>query len=297
MKVIGSINMDVTVSVKRAPSAGETVLGSDYQLHPGGKGANQAVAAARLGAPVEMIGCLGHDAYGDALYASLQHEPLLLDQLLRLDTPTGAAFITVERGGQNRIVVAPGANAQLTPARLPEHLERTDWLLMQFEIPLDSVTTAAERVRHGGGRVVLNAAPAMALPAALSEALDYLVVNETETGVLLGVDPPQTADEALQLAGRLRTRHSTVIITLGEKGSVWVGPSGHGQVAALAVDVVDTTACGDAYVGALTWALGASQPLARAIELANAAGALTATRAGAQPSLPTLQELRRFASL
>lgn len=296
MKVIGSINMDVVVEVERAPAAGETVLGSDYRLHPGGKGANQAVAAARLGAPVEMVGCLGRDAYGDALHTALSGEDLALDHLQRVEAPTGAAFITVERGGQNRIVVAPGANAALTAQRLPAGLEGTDWLLMQLEVPLETVGVAAERVRSGGGKVVLNAAPAAPLPAALAEALDYLVVNETEAGVLLGAAPPTNADDALQLAGRLCTPRSTVVVTLGAQGAVWVAPDGPGRVEALPVEVVDTTACGDAFVGALIWALAAGEPMARAVELANAAGALTATRAGAQPSLPTIQELRRFAS-
>ena len=297
MRVIGSINMDVVVEVERAPGAGETVLGSDYRLHPGGKGANQAVAAARLGAPVDMVGCLGRDAYGDALFEALRREAMALDHVQRVDTPSGAAFITVERGGQNRIVVAPGANAQLSAERLPPDLERTDWLLLQLEVPLPTVTAAAARVRAGGGHVVLNAAPAAPLPAELAEAVDYLVVNETEAGVLLGVDAPAHAEQALQLAARLRTARSTVVVTLGAQGSVWSGPAGQGHVAALPVEVVDTTACGDAYVGALVWALGAGQALARAIELANANGALTATREGAQPSLPTFQELRRFAAL
>ncbi len=295
MKVVGSINMDVVVEVERAPGAGETVLGSDYRLHPGGKGANQAVAAARLGAPVAMVGCLGRDAYGEALLEALGREALQLDHVQRVDTPTGAAFITVERGGQNRIVVAPGANARLGAACLPADLERTDWLLLQLEIPLDTVLAAAQRVRAGGGRVVLNAAPAASLPAGLADAIDYLVVNETEAAALLGLEAPGSADEALRLAARLRTSRSTAVITLGALGSVWSGPAGQGHVAALPVEVVDTTACGDAYVGALAWALGAGQPLARAIELANANGALTATREGAQPSLPTFQELRRFA--
>ncbi len=296
MRVIGSINMDVVVEVERAPGAGETVLGSDYRLHPGGKGANQAVAAARLGAPVDMVGCLGRDAYGDALFKALRREAMALDHVQRVATPSGAAFITVERGGQNRIVVAPGANAQLSAERLPADLERTDWLLLQLEVPLPTVTAAAARARAGGAKVVLNAAPAAPLPAELAEAVDYLVVNETEAGALLGVEAPAHAEQALQLAARLRTVRSTVVLTLGAQGSVWSGPAGQGHVAALPVEVVDTTACGDAYVGALVWALGAGQPLARAIELANANGALTATREGAQPSLPTFHELRRFAA-
>jgi ribokinase len=296
MRVIGSINMDVVVEVERAPGAGETVLGSDYRLHPGGKGANQAVAAARLGAPVDMVGCLGRDAYGDALLEALRREAMALEHVQRVDTPSGAAFITVERGGQNRIVVAPGANAQLSAERLPADLERTDWLLLQLEVPLPTVTAAAARARAGGAKVVLNAAPAVPLPAELAEAVDYLVVNETEAGVLLGVDAPAHAEQALQLAARLRTARSTVVVTLGAQGSVWSGPAGQGHVAALPVEVVDTTACGDAYVGALVWALGAGQALARAIELANANGALTAAREGAQPSLPTFHELRRFAA-
>lgn len=297
MKVVGSINMDVVVEVERAPEAGETVLGSDYRLHPGGKGANQAVAAARLGAAVEMIGCLGRDAYGDTLYGALRGEGLVLDSLHRVTQPTGAAFITVEHSGQNRIVVSPGANAALTSPRLPHDLERTDWLLMQLEVPIDTVRMAAGRVRSGGGRVVLNAAPAMALSAELSGALDYLVVNETEAGELLKAPAPTDQALALQAAERLRTAESTVIVTLGDRGAVWAGPEGGGQVDAYEVDVVDTTACGDSFVGTLVWALSENMALAQAMKLASAAGALTATRAGAQPSLPDLNELRRFASV
>lgn len=297
MKVVGSINMDVVVEVERAPEAGETVLGSDYRLHPGGKGANQAVAAARLGSAVEMIGCLGRDAYGDMLYGKLRGEGLMLDNLHRVTQPTGAAFITVEHGGQNRIVVSPGANVALAAAHLPHDLDSTDWLLMQLEVPLETVRMAATRVRSGGGRVVLNAAPAMALPAELSEALDYLVVNETETGELLGTAPPADREQALRAAERLRGARSTVIVTLGDKGAVWAGPEGSGEVEAYEVEVVDTTACGDSFVGTLIWALSENMPLEQAMKLANAAGALTATRAGAQPSLPDLNELRRFAAL
>jgi ribokinase len=279
MIVVGSVNMDIVVRAPRAPAAGETVLGADYALYPGGKGANQAVAARRAGGAVAFIGCLGRDAYGEALHAVLADEGILLAGLARVEAPTGIALITVENGGENRIIVVPGANHALTAGHLPDL--PGGLLLLQLEIPLTVATEAAMRARRAGGTVILNPSPIAALPDALLGAADILLVNETEAAQLLGrAAAPEDAARQLALGRR------AAVVTLGGSGALWSDGKVTRHVPGHQVEVVDTTACGDAFAGAFAAALDRGAALEAAVELGNAAGALAATRAGAQPSLP-----------
>jgi len=289
--VVGSLNMDLVVPVPRHPKPGETVVGGDLRRFPGGKGANQAVAAARLGARVRMIGRVGADAYGAELRRGLEAEGIETADVAELDAPTGVALIGVSEDGQNAIVVSPGANARLRPEDLaPERFVGAGVAVLQLETPLATVRRAAELGRAAGARVLLNAAPAQALPEGLLKAVDLLVVNEFEAAQVAGAREPEGPEEALALARELARRVPVAVVTLGARGLVWAGVEGEGVLPAFEVRAVDTTAAGDAFVGGLAAALAAGEPLQPALRFASAAGALAATRPGAQPSLPHRRE-------
>lgn len=283
--VVGSANVDLAVDVPRHPAGGETILGGDLRRSPGGKGANQAVAAARAGgADTTFVGALGRDDSAELLLASLEGAGVRTDVVERVDAPTGTALITVSPDGENAIVVAPGANAR---ARVQaEHAERiagADVVLAQLEIPLDTVVAAA-RARRSGALFVLNAAPSRELPQEVWEQLDVLVVNEHEAADL-AVGSSSAEPEALATA--LLERVPAVVITLGVEGSlVAVRDADVVHVPAARVTAVDTTGAGDAYCGVLAAALGSSVGLVDAARLAGAAGALAVTRAGAQDAVP-----------
>ncbi|GEM90638.1 ribokinase [Oceanithermus desulfurans] len=290
--VVGSLNMDLVVAVERHPKPGETVIGGDLQRFPGGKGANQAVAAARLGARVRMVGRVGADAYGAELKRGLEAEGIETAEVAEIEAPTGVALISVSADGQNAIVVSPGANARLRPEDLnPERFAEAAVVVLQLETPLETVRRAAELGRAAGARVLLNAAPAQELPAELLAAVDVLVVNEFEAARVAGAPEPETPEEALALARELARRVPLAVVTLGARGLVWAGTEGEGALPAFKVKPVDTTAAGDAFVGGLAAALAAGEPLEAALRFASAAGALAATRPGAQPSLPTADEV------
>jgi ribokinase len=294
--VVGSINMDLVVRAPRFPAGGETILGHGFGTIPGGKGANQAVAARRLGADVAMIGRVGGDPFGAALRQNLAREGIGTDGVVSDPArATGVALITVEDGGENTIIVVPGANGALTRADLDAAralLTGAAILLMQLEIPLDVVEGAAEQARAAGVTVLLNAAPAQPLPPRLLACVDYLVVNESEARLLAGADAagPEDAARALRALG---ARH--VVVTLGAAGAMLLGPDG-GVVTApgFRVQAVDTTAAGDGFVGAFAVALAAGRSGRDALRWGNAAGALAVTREGAQPSLPSRAELEAF---
>jgi len=286
--VVGSANADLVVPVSRRPGAGETVLGGDLRTLPGGKGANQAVAAARLGAAVAFVGRVGHDAHGELLLASLTAAGVDVSGVRRDPAPTGVAVITVTPDGDNSIVVAPGANARVRPddARQPA-VAAAAVLLLQREIDPDASLAAA---RHCGGLVVLSLAPSGPVPAELLARTDVLVVNEHEAADLLGPGGPATTPE--RAAARLRDRGpAAVVVTLGAAGAVAVDAAGTHRAAAPRVVVVDTTGAGDAFTGALGWRLAAGDGLAAALDVAVRVGALAVTRAGAQPSFPDAAEL------
>lgn len=284
----GSLNMDLVTRVARAPAAGETVLGSDYATHHGGKGGNQAVAAARLGANVRMVGAVGTDAFGEALLAGLTSAGVNASFVRRLDGASGAAFITIEEGGENRIIVSPGANAALTPPLLnAAAFAGVGVLLLQLEIPLETALAAARLGREAGAAVVLNAAPA--LPGLLKHLgdVDVLVVNGMEAGVLLSHSGAEAPEEAKSQAQQLVRYVPAAVITLGGQGAAWCEAGCEpGILPAFPVEVTDTTGAGDAFTGALGVALSEGVGLPEAVRFASAAGAIATTGRGARTALP-----------
>jgi ribokinase len=299
--VVGSLNADLVVRTPRAPEAGETITGLGFSRHPGGKGGNQAVAAARLGSgatTVAFIGRVGNDGEGAFLTAALQADGIDLAGLGRDDQlGTGIAAITVAAGGQNRIVLVPGANHGLLPGILGQHhdvLTSAHVLLLQLEIPLPTVQTAARMGREKHAIVILDPAPARPLPASFLRLCDFVTPNETELLQLTAPEaPPASAsvlslDDAAAAAGQLLQQGARqVVVKLGARGALLVTHDQHHHWPPFPADVVDTTAAGDAWNGAFAVALAEGQDLLTAGRFANAAAALSVTRPGAQPSLPT----------
>lgn len=295
--VVGSVNMDLVVRAPRIPSAGETILGESLAEYPGGKGANQAVAAARLHGQAAMVGCVGDDAYGQALRRSLAEAGVLTTHLGTRGPRTGVALIEVGEIGENSIVVVPGANALLTTrdveqalAALPE----AEILLLQLEIPLETVEGAALAARARGMRVLLDPAPAQPLPDRLLAAVDYLTPNQLEAALLIG-QPVMDRDGAPEAARTLRARGAgAVLVKLGAEGVLLADQTGQRYIEGHRVATVDTTAAGDCLAGALASALVAGRSLPEAVAFANAAAALSTTRSGAQTSMPTPEEVERL---
>ncbi|MBC7267916.1 MAG: ribokinase [Streptomyces sp.] len=290
--VVGSANADLVIAVERRPDAGETVLGSDLAVHPGGKGANQAVAAARLGARTALLARVGDDAYGRLLLGSQRAAGVDTVGVLVGGAPTGVALITVDPSGDNSIVVSPGANGKLTPADVQAaaslfHASRV--VSTQLEIPLETVV-AVVRSLAPGSRFVLNPSPPRPLPGEVLGACDPLIVNEHEARVILGAacvsDAPGDWARLLLAKGP-----RSVVVTLGAEGALVASGEGVVHVPSVPVDVVDTTGAGDAFTAALAWRLGAGEPLARAAAYAARVGAAAVTRAGAQESYPTAAEV------
>ncbi|KRD30345.1 ribokinase [Lysobacter sp. Root916] len=281
--VAGSANLDFVVRAAHVPAPGETVLGQGFATYPGGKGANQAVACARAGAPTRLLAAFGDDDYAAPIERSLQAAGVDVMALRVADTTTGTAFICVSDDGENAITVAPGANAALRPEHLPD-LDGVSHLLLQLETPLATVEAWALAARAAGVAVILNAAPAQALPDRLLAAVDVLIVNEGELAAITGVHD----DRAAALA-RLRT--PWVIVTLGARGCcARIGDALLDQPA-YPVTAVDTTAAGDTFCGTLAAALAAGEDGATALRRASAASALACTRAGAQSSVPSRDEV------
>jgi ribokinase len=294
--VVGSSNTDMVVRVPHLPAPGETVLGGSFLMAAGGKGANQAVAAARLGAQVKLVAGVGQDVFGEAALLGLEREGIDTQHIsVDLETASGVALITVDDTGENSIAVAPGANRRLSPTdvqRAQAAILDADVLLLQLEVPLETVQMAAELAHQAGVRVILNPAPAPGspLPPALLACVDVLTPNEKEAGDLTGAP-----DSLGQAARRLLDMGvETVVITLGARGALIATPEGQQTVPGFPVEAVDTTAAGDAFNGGLAAALAEGRPLAEAVRFANACGALAATRLGAQPSLPTAEEVDVF---
>lgn len=291
--VVGSSNTDMVVKAARIPAPGETVGGGTFVMAPGGKGANQAVAAARLGAEVTLVARLGVDTLGDEAVAGYSRDGILTDLIVRdPQRPTGVALILVDDRGENSITVALGANESLSPDdvdRAADRIRGADAVVLQLEIPLPAVERAAGIAAAAGVPVILDPAPApdAGLPASLLRHVTCLKPNETEAERLTGISVTDT-DSAARAANALRSLGPrTVIVTLGGRGSVLVDDAGARHVPAYRVVVVDTTAAGDAFTGALATAVGAGFAWDDAVRRAAAAGALAATRMGAQPSLPT----------
>jgi ribokinase len=287
--VLGSLNMDISVSVPRLAGPGETVLGADARLQPGGKGANQALAAARLGASVRMVGCCGADDFGVSCRAALRGAGVDVTAVrVAEQASTGLALISVDRAGENSIIVAPGANGLAGPAEVAAALAGpADALVLSAEIPVAVLTAALSQARAAGVLTVLNLAPVPSGAGPLLTAgVDWLVVNAPEAGVLLGqpvTGPDGAGPAAVALAG-LGPTH--VVITLGPAGAVLGGPAGTHAVPGFAVASVDSVGAGDAFVAALGVAAAAGAPPAEAVRLACAVGATAVTRPGAQDGLP-----------
>lgn len=295
--IVGSLNMDLVVRTAHLPTPGETVRGFEFNTYPGGKGANQAVAAGRLadsGSIVYMIGRVGEDDFGTSLLKSLNGAGVNAEQVKRVPGPTGNAMITVEESGENVIIITAGANGTLTAADMEgiaPLLADADVLLLQLEVPLEAVERAAALAAAGGATVILNPAPAPdePLPLSLLQHVSILVPNETEAAAMTGEDDPVKAVAQLRTWGI-----PNVVLTLGAQGALVVQESGTERVDPFPITPVDTTAAGDSFVGALAVALVEGQPLRQAARFAAAAGALAATKPGAQPSLPQRQALLDF---
>jgi ribokinase len=296
--VVGSANMDMVVATARFPHPGETVFGGRFGMFPGGKGANQAVACAKLGLPTHFIGKMGNDVFRDTLMASMRRDGVRLNHVMfDAGKSTGIALITVDRGGQNEIVVVSGSNMKLLPEDLERHraiFSAVQVVLLQLEIPLPTVVRGAELARTSGAMVILNPAPAQKLPRSLLKMVDFLTPNETEAEILTGlrVRDLKSAESAAQELLRIGVKH--VIVTLGKRGCLFATPTTTRVFPALRVKPVDTTAAGDAFNGALAYGLASGRDLHKAIRFANSVAAFAVTRMGAQSSMPTMKELRAF---
>jgi ribokinase len=304
--IIGSLNADLVVRAPHFPKPGETISGEDLQVIPGGKGANQAVGAARLGTNVSMLGRVGRDNFGDFLLDNLKSNNVNSNLVQRDDASTGTAIIVVDADGQNSIVLSPGANGRVSPQDV-EHASfpNFDLLLLQLEIPTPTVLSAAKLAKQNSIRVVLNPAPAKELPEELISLTDFLIPNETELNLLTGMEVNDILSVENAAKSLLERGVQNVVVTLGSKGALIVTKEITKHIPSFKVDVVDTTAAGDAFIGGFATKFMESasllvSPQEQALALQNAVrygcatGALAATKFGAQPSLPTQEEVEKF---
>lgn len=296
--VVGSSNVDLTLRVPRLPKLGETLAAREFHLGFGGKGANQAVMAARLGAAVTLVSKVGRDALGEETLRNY-HAQGIDPVHVRVDPalPTGVACIVVDDAGQNAIIGAPGANLGLTPDEVKEAAEliqKAETLICPLEVPVVTVLEAFRLAKAAGVRTILNPAPALPLPEELYRLTDFCVPNEVELEVLTS-HQVTTLAEAERAAGLLLALGPrTVIVTLGDKGSLIVDEASSRHVPAVAMQAVDPTAAGDAFIGSLAVLLSEGLDLYEAVRRSNAAAGLSVTRMGAQASLPTRAEVERF---
>lgn len=295
--VIGSLNMDIVIEADRHPQMGETLLGQNARFIPGGKGANQAVQAARLGARTTMIGAVGADSFGQDLLKALDNEKINRHSVKVVEgSSTGVASIFITNG-DNSIVVVPGANYQLTPEDIDTHediIQDADLVLLQLEIPLETVRHAVKKAKALGKMIILNPAPAQSLPDDLLKSVDYITPNRTELGLLTGMN---TEGEALEPAMRslIQMGISNVVTTLGAEGSAFLEESGKlHEVAGYKVSVVDTTGAGDSFNAGLAYSLAIGDSLEQSVSFASKVSALAVTRFGAQAGMASLEEVTRF---
>ncbi|HKD37259.1 MAG TPA: ribokinase [Pirellulales bacterium] len=298
--VVGSVNADMVVATARLPAPGETVTGGRFLMAAGGKGANQAVAAARLGADVTLIAKVGRDPFGEAAIAGFRREGICTDHIFIDETSaTGVALITVDERGENQIAVASGANANFSLRDIEQCadvIRKSEFLLVQLEIPIETLECTTRIAAEAGVTVILDPAPAMFLPNEIIETADYLTPNETEAAQLTGVAITDETSARVAVERLLAAGPRNVIVKMGAAGALLATSSTTSLVPSTMVSAVDTTAAGDAFSGALAWSLGQGATAIDAVRLACLAGALSATRVGAQPSLPTGDDLRRFAA-
>lgn len=289
--VIGSSNTDMTIKGDRLPKPGETVLGGEFRMGPGGKGANQAVAARRLGADVSFICKVGRDIFGDNAISGYQKEGIDCSRILRSDKASGTALILVDCNAENCIAVAPGANADLTPEdvdSVADVIRSADYLILQLEIPVESVLRAAKIAHEAGVYVILNPAPACHLPEELFGYISLITPNQTESALLSGVE--DNLDAAVERLMQLGVKD--VVVTLGSKGSLVISEGAKTLVPSLKVKAVDTTAAGDTFCGALCVALSEGCSLVDAAGFATKASALTVQKMGAQDSIPFRSDIK-----
>lgn len=290
--VVGSINVDLVAQMERFPNDGETVIGKKYLTVFGGKGANQAVAAARLGAEVHFIGCVGQDNFSEKIIKNLKQEKIDTSLIGKVNQPTGTAFILVNQNAVNKIIVIPGANKEVTPEYIKTAFKRLKSkpkiTLLQLEIPINSVIEAAKQAKGIGSLVILNPAPAQKLPNSIFNYLDYIIPNETEAKSLTAENTVEKAAIVLKNSGA-----KNVIITMGNKGSL-IFKDKVKYIPPYKIKAVDPTAAGDAFIAAFAVSISNGKPETETIQSANAAGALTATKIGAQISLPFGTDLVEF---
>jgi ribokinase len=296
--VVGSLNMDLVVKVPYMPAPGETISGSDLQTIPGGKGANQAAAAAKMGGNVAMIGKVGQDAFGPRLLKALNDVGADTTHVkIESDSASGTAVIVVDGKGENSIVISPGANGKVSKAYIDEMetvISKAKIVLLQHEIPLDTVEHVINLASKHHVPVILNPAPANPVPQHLFSKIDYFIPNETESRILTGIEVTDL-NSAKQAAQKfIEYGAKNVIITLGEKGALLVTAKDSHHVSSRKVKAVDTTAAGDAFIGGLAKALVKGLGQIEAVHYACAAGAITVTRFGAQTSLPSEAEVDQF---
>ncbi|OCT14734.1 ribokinase [Paenibacillus pectinilyticus] len=287
--VIGSINMDYSLKVAHLPQKGETLKATSFHMNAGGKGANQAVAARRLGAEVAMIGAVGKDEAGSELLQRLRLEGIDTTGIAVTESRTGMAQIIVEEAGDNSIVIVPGANAEVSESWVKQHehvIQEADFILVQLEIPLETVDYVIKLANRYHKRVLLNPAPASPLPDKIYAHIDILTPNETELQTLTGCSDRIEGVQQLLDKGVKR-----VIVTLGEQGCFYMDASSQLRVKAMQVQAIETTGAGDAFNGALAVALCEGKPLEEVLKFSNIVGALVASRVGAQEAMPFRQEV------
>lgn len=291
--VVGSSNTDLVVRTDHIPAPGETIMGDGFMMAAGGKGANQAVAVARLGGDVEFITCVGDDMFGKKSLENFGKENMSFGRTKTVaGAPSGIALICVDKCAENSIVVAPGTNSMLNPEDVPaEAIPEGGFVLMQLEIPMATIEAVAAKSKERGAKVVLNPAPAAPLSAALLDGLYLITPNRGECAMLTGI--PTDTDEGLEAAMDkfIQMGVQNVVVTLGSAGSCWKNASGSGIVPALKVKAVDTTGAGDTFNGGLCVALAEGKSMDEALAFASKAAAISVTRAGAQPSIPQRSEI------
>lgn len=296
--VVGSSNTDMVTKLERLPIPGETLIAKGFIMAAGGKGANQAVATARLGGEVTFVARVGTDIFGEQAVQNFQKEGIITDFIVKdNENPSGVALIFVDQEGENCIAVASGANSKLSPEDVTaakEKIKDAKVLLLQLETPLETVRYAARLASEAGAKVILNPAPARELDEALLNLITILTPNESETELLTGVkvEDERSAKEAAEILRKKGV--ANLIITMGTKGSFLVTEEQAILIPTKKVKAVDTTAAGDAFNGALAYAIAEQKPLEEAVRFANLTGAFSATKLGAQPSMPTLDELHQF---
>lgn len=296
--VVGSSNMDLVVKSPRIPAVGETILGEDFIMTPGGKGANQAVAAAKLGAEVYLVAKLGQDVFAEQSLRNFEKEGVRTEYIVRTaEAPSGVALITVDHAGDNVIVVAPGANQKLSPQDIQEArgaIVSSGALVAQLEVPLETVEFAARLAHDSNVPFVLNPAPAQNLDTELLAMVDVLTPNETEAEILTGVKVTDENSAKMAAYELMERGVKAVILTMGSKGFLFSDGEKTEFVPAIKVDAVDATAAGDAFTGALAVGLAQDKALFDAALFANYVAALSVTKMGAQASMPTQREVESF---